>query len=715
MRTTTWNLWRYVWRCGGAGLAAATLLGIAAVSASAAVPDIRSNDNHQAAGKFEGGVLALALETGIGTWRVDGADRPGVPIQAFAEVGQSPQVPGPLIRVPAGTEIRLSVRNALADAPLTLHGLFDRPAESDQPLVVPSGETKMVRFRLSTPGTYYYWGSTTGKTVAQRMGADSQLSGAIVVDPPGAAPDPKEEVLVFTEWLDAYRTNGAPVFPAALAVVNGRSWPATQRFEYTQGDTVKWRWINLSFEDHPLHLHGFYFRLDSRGDGLADTLDRQTPSPRENTVLVQAGETRTITWVASRAGQWLFHCHHPYHVRSHFPLDLMQSRSVPFRGTPEWEAALAPTHEMGGLVLGVTIQPKGGTYAIHDPTPRRRVLLTAEEAPESTSQIKAFRYALGDKPSAAASPSLGPPIVLTQGVPVAITVRNRLPQATTVHWHGIELESAYYDGVAEFGGDGKRLTPMIHPGQEFKALFTPPRPGTFIYHTHMNDVEQLEAGLAGPLIVLPPGETFDSKRDHIIMVTTPRPFADQGKFVLVNGVNPPAPIELKTGARHRFRLINMHSFEGYLTVEVKHGSQPMRWRALAKDGRSLPKVRQTSGPARQLVTQGETYDFEFVPSAPGDYTLELSNQRFRKVLNTVSLHVSKSEPGPVRKSSLPASGSLAASGDWPQGALCAPGSAPIVAQGAGAAPSIEQAPVQGGGTKAAGLWQRLVAGATLLR
>ena len=62
---------------------------------------------------------------------------------------------------------------------------------------------------------------------------------------------------------------------------------------------------------------------------------------------------------------------------------------------------------------------------------------------------------------------------------------------------------------------------MIHAGHEFEARFTPPRAGTFMYHTHMNEVEQVEAGLSGPLIVLEPGQVFDPARDHVVMATVP--------------------------------------------------------------------------------------------------------------------------------------------------------------------------------------------------
>lgn len=611
-----------------------------AAATVAAQTDIRANNNRSAAGKLEGGVLTLAIETGVGTWRFDGDDQPGVPMQAFAEVGGPLQIPGPLVRVPAGTEIQLSIRHTVAGNPLVMHGLIDRPAASDTPIEIRAGETRTLGFRLSKPGTYYYWGSTTGKPLGDRFGFDSQLSGAIVVDPPGVAPDPREEIFVITEWLDAYRTNGAPAFAAALPVFNGRSWPATERLHYTQGETIRWRWINLSFENHPMHLHGFYFRINSRGDLLSDKIFRTNAErQRVATDWLQVGETRSISWVPERVGDWVFHCHNPYHMRSHFPLDMLSSRSFPFRGTPEFDKALESTREMGGLVFGATIHPRGGKYAPESKAVHRKLVLTAEEAPGSTAKVRSYRYVLGDPPKPEAQKG-NPPIVLTRGQPVEITIRNRLPEMTTVHWHGIELES-YYDGVAEFGGDARRRAPMIHPGHEFVARFTPPRAGTFIYHTHMNDVEQQEAGLAGPLIVLKPGETYNPGRDHIILFTTPPDFQDQGKFILVNGINPPQPMNLKVGVRHRLRFINLHSYEVNLSVDLKQGPTLAKWRALAKDGRTLPAAQRTLRAASQVVSLGETYDFEFVAKEPGEYKLEMANKGFNKLWGAVSLHAVK--------------------------------------------------------------------------
>ena len=59
---------------------------------------------------------------------------------------------------------------------------------------------------------------------------------------------------------------------------------------------------------------------------------------------------------------------------------------------------------------------------------------------------------------------------------------------------------------------------MIVPGERFKVRITPPRTGTFIYHTHVHDFRQLSSGLYGPLVVVEPGERYDPATDHVVVL-----------------------------------------------------------------------------------------------------------------------------------------------------------------------------------------------------
>ena len=121
---------------------------------------------------------------------------------------------------------------------------------------------------------------------------------------------------------------------------------------------------------------------------------------------------------------------------------------------------------MGGLVMGVEVRGHDASAVTLAGSARRRLRLVAQVDAGGTDSEPSFGYVLhegaGAKPPA--GPLLpGPVILLKRGEPVAITIVNRLPEATAVHWHGIELES-YPDGVPGWSGAGKEILPSVAPG-----------------------------------------------------------------------------------------------------------------------------------------------------------------------------------------------------------------------------------------------------------
>ncbi|HEY3134413.1 MAG TPA: multicopper oxidase domain-containing protein, partial [Blastocatellia bacterium] len=148
------------------------------------LPRIRTHDNERPAGTLIGHVLRVHLEARNALWFPHADDGPSAPMVAFAEAGKTPQIPGPIIRVPAGTVVIASVTNSLPDSTLTVYGLVSRPApRGDSGVVkIPPGETREVSFQLDAAGEYYYWATTMGRRFAYRTREDSQLSGAIIVD-----------------------------------------------------------------------------------------------------------------------------------------------------------------------------------------------------------------------------------------------------------------------------------------------------------------------------------------------------------------------------------------------------------------------------------------------------------------------------------------------------------------------------------------------------
>ena len=85
--------------------------------------------------------------------------------------------------------------------------------------------------------------------------------------------------------------------------INGLSWPHTERLEYTQGDSMRWRVVNFTELDHPMHLHGFYFRVMSKGDGVRDTVYAPASERMGVTEVVAPFQTLSLAWIADRAGQ----------------------------------------------------------------------------------------------------------------------------------------------------------------------------------------------------------------------------------------------------------------------------------------------------------------------------------------------------------------------------------------------------------------------------
>jgi FtsP/CotA-like multicopper oxidase with cupredoxin domain len=207
----------------------------------------------------------------------------------------------------------------------------------------------------------------------------------------------------------------------------------------------------------------------------------------------------------------------------------------------------------------------------------------------------------------------GPTLVLTRNQPVAIHITNRLDEATSVHWHGIELES-YYDGFPGWGGNGPKVTPMIKPRESFDAMFAPPRAGTFMYHTHMNDLSQLSAGLYGALIVLPEGTKFQSETDKVLLLS--RNGKRKDGELLLNGSTQPPPLELHAGTRYRLRFIDILANNSIVIKAIQDG-KTVEWIPIAKDGADLASAQSVATPASFTIAPGETYDFTFTPEKAG--------------------------------------------------------------------------------------------------
>jgi FtsP/CotA-like multicopper oxidase with cupredoxin domain len=599
---------------------------------------VRPNPNLLRAGMLRDGTLTVALEARESPWRLNGRRRAAMTIEAFAEPGKAPLMPGPLVRTMRGTPIRFSVRNALPlpltfIVPAAVRGGPDRIDAMDSVVIAP-GAVGELSTRAAVPGNYIYR-ATTPTIASRREALAGVLAGALVVDSAGTTRLPNDRVFVIMETPDSMHVaHESPTGPPAadtlgrfIYTINGRSWPNTDRISATVGDSLHWRVINASSDTHPMHLHGFYYRVDALTGPLVGTKGQGFAGQHVVTELLWPLSSMSMSWSPDRPGNWLFHCHFAVHLH---PDSLSAAPDDPhLRG-------------MAGLVLGVMVADRPGAHVARmrqsgSPTATRQLhLIAVEDSGELDSRfpnaVPSMHFVIVEHGRRTeARPGLSPELDLVRGEPVAITIVNHLDEPTTVHWHGIEVADSYVDGVAGFSGAGRRLTPEIAPGDSFVARFTPPRSGTFMYHTHMDDVREERAGLEGALVVRDPG-VAPSSDDHVIFLKGSRR-GDISHPLEINGEANPDTVVLRVGQRARLRILSLAWTNPNPVVALtarpdsaRNGLRDTllaRWTPLAKDGLDLPASARMQRPARQVISMGETYDFEFTPARIGTLRLEV--------------------------------------------------------------------------------------------
>lgn len=213
----------------------------------------------------------------------------------------------------------------------------------------------------------------------------------------------------------------------------------------------------------------------------------------------------------------------------------------------------------------------------------------------------------------------GPTIEAVEGDRVRILVTNKLPEPTTVHWHGILLPNGM-DGVT-----GLNQRP-IQPGETFKYEFTLRQSGTHMYHPHYDELVQIAMGMMGFFIIHPKNPTEEAKvdRDFAIMLyewaipigaSTPNPLVmlDFNYFTFNSKVWPGIePLVVKKGQKVRIRLANLSMnshpihLHGYEFTVVAQGAKRMK-----------PSAQYDA--VTIDVPVGDTREIEFIANEPGDW------------------------------------------------------------------------------------------------
>jgi FtsP/CotA-like multicopper oxidase with cupredoxin domain len=212
----------------------------------------------------------------------------------------------------------------------------------------------------------------------------------------------------------------------------------------------------------------------------------------------------------------------------------------------------------------------------------------------------------------------GPTIEAVEGDRVRILVTNRLPEPTSIHWHGILLPNGM-DGVSGLN------QPAILPGETFVYEFVLRQHGTQMYHPHADETLQMAVGMMGLFVIHPKERRAPPiDRDFAIMLhewavhpgtyrPDPAVMTDFNLFTFNGRVFPGTdPLVVRTGQRVRIRLGNLSMDSHPIHLHGYH---------FMVSGTDAGPIADTAQwPATTVdVPTGTARDIEFVADAPGDW------------------------------------------------------------------------------------------------
>lgn len=236
----------------------------------------------------------------------------------------------------------------------------------------------------------------------------------------------------------------------------------------------------------------------------------------------------------------------------------------------------------------------------------------------------------------------GPILRVRLGETLEVRLTNRLPQPTTIHWHGVRVPNAM-DGVPGVTQD------PIPPGASFTYRFTPKDAGTFWFHPHVRGSEQVERGLYGVLIV-DDAEPLPYSRDEVWVLddwrlgpdgqidprfVTRHDLAHDGRWGQVVTVNGDARqrMRVRPGERIRLRLVNTSNGRVYRPdFSAVDGA-----RIVAMDGMYTARPLPTRG---LELAPGNRADLDItIPRDANGSTIEIVDRFTRRPFRLATLQV----------------------------------------------------------------------------
>jgi FtsP/CotA-like multicopper oxidase with cupredoxin domain len=229
--------------------------------------------------------------------------------------GYNGSSPGPTIEAVEGDKVRIFVTNKLPEhTTIHWHGILlpsgmDGVGGLSQPQIQP-GETFVYEFLLRKSGTFMYH-PHADEMVQMGLG----MMGLFIVHPKDPAWRRVDRDFGFL--MANYEVKPGTYVPDTSVMLefntwawNSRVFPGIDPLVVRRGDRVRIRIGNLTMTNHPIHLHGYDFRVTGTDGGWVPE-SAQWP---EVTVDVAVGQMRAIEFVADAEGDWAFHCHKSHHT-----------------------------------------------------------------------------------------------------------------------------------------------------------------------------------------------------------------------------------------------------------------------------------------------------------------------------------------------------------------------------------------------------------------
>lgn len=254
-----------------------------------------------------------------------------VPWKTATVWGYNGSSPGPTIEVMEGDRVRLVVENRLPEATtMHWHGL-EVPIEMDgvegitQDFIAPGG-TFTYEFTLHQNGTFFYH---SHRPMQQMMG----MIGAFIVHPkrPHQPQVDRDFAWILQEWavLPNNRVPNSMAMEFNWLTMNGKAGPATTPVLCRLGERVRFRFINLGMDHHPIHMHGHTWQVTGTEGGR---IPKAAWRPG-NTELIGVAQARDVEFVANNPGDWMIHCHLPHHMMNAM-VTMVGPMSEPTGGVP---------------------------------------------------------------------------------------------------------------------------------------------------------------------------------------------------------------------------------------------------------------------------------------------------------------------------------------------------------------------------------------------